>query len=92
MMFKSILFATLFATAAAEVTVDAAQKKTLLSKARKLENKNEEDMSWLAKFSVKFVSTISFTYTLRVLKEISDTLCIEQVYGNQCLRRRGRRP
>ena len=59
MMFKSILFTTLFATAAAEVTVDAAQKKTLLSKARKLENNNnnageaEEDMSWLAKHSVK---------------------------------------
>ena len=53
MMFKSILFTTLFATAAAEVTVDAAQKKTLLSKARKLENKQEEDMSWLAKHSVK---------------------------------------
>lgn len=55
MMFKNILFATLFATAAAEVTVDAAQKKTLLSKARKLannNNNNEEDMTWLAKFSV----------------------------------------
>lgn len=59
MMFKSILFTTLFATAAAEVTVDAAQKKTLLSKARKLENNNNNnnkedmDMSWLAKHSVK---------------------------------------
>lgn len=57
MMFKSILFTTLFATAAAEVTVDAAQKKTLLSKARKLENNNNKedmsDMSWLAKHSVK---------------------------------------
>ena len=54
MMFKNILFTTLFATAAAEVTVDAAQKKTLLSKARKLENnQQEEDMSWLAKHSVK---------------------------------------
>lgn len=56
-MFRLALLSFLFGTASAGLSADSVPGKHLMSKARSLENNYyEQDLSWMAKFSIKFNS------------------------------------
>jgi len=58
MMFKIVASALAIATATAELAADSPAGASLISKARRVEgnNGNEQDFSWLTRYSIKFNS------------------------------------
>jgi len=53
-MFRSSLIAALFAAASANQAVDTKTGSEALAKVRKLNQNNEDDFSWMVKYSMKF--------------------------------------